>query len=109
MKDFKMSGTNMNQLLTDLQAVQKNLNNSYGIISNLMSRVEEEQAWEGKAKDTFWAYMGLLQQYHKCFADEEEDNNNPIKLAVDALNKLNTNVEDFYTDYLEYCNMEKIE
>lgn len=106
MKDFKMSGTNMNQLLTDLTAVQQGLNDSYELLSLLMSCIDTEQAWKGKAKDTFWAYMGLLEQYHASFTDNSE--NNPVKLAIDALKELEENVNNFYTDYQQYIDMEGI-
>ena len=107
MKDFKISGINMNQLLTDLTTIQQDLNDSYQALSLLITRVDTEQAWAGSAKDTFGAYMGLMDSYHKSFTENSE--NNPVKMAIDALTELVDNVNNFYTDYQQYCDLEGIE
>ncbi len=107
MKDFKISGANMNQLLTDLETIQQNFNDSYDALSLLMTRVDTEQAWEGEAKDAFEAYMRLLEQYHKCFTKNSE--NNPVQMAIDALTEAGENVDNYYTDYEQYIAMEDIE
>jgi len=107
MKDFQMSGTNMNRLLKDLETIRHDLNDSYELLTLFLTRVDTEKAWLGKAKNTFSAYMGLMQQYHACFTDYDKEN--PIQMAIDALTELEKNVDTFYENYLEYSNMEGIE
>lgn len=101
-----MSGANMNQLLTDLKSIQEELNTSYESLSGLLSRIESEQLWKGKEETTFLAYMGLMQQYHKCFTGKTGEN--PVQMAIDALKAHEERVNDFYTDFQEYKDMEGI-
>ena len=65
MQDFKMSGSNMNELLTNMKAIKERIDDSYDKLTLLMSRIESDKLWKGKEETTFMAYMGLMQQYHK--------------------------------------------
>ena len=67
MQDFKMSGSNMNELLTNMKAIKERIDDSYDELTLLMSRIESDKLWKGKEETTFMAYMGLMQQYHKSF------------------------------------------
>lgn len=70
MQDFKMSGANMNELLTKLKLIQEDIDDSYDTLSQLLARIESEKLWKGKEETTFLAYMELMQQYHKCFSNK---------------------------------------
>lgn len=107
MTDFKMSGENMNQLITDLKTVQQDLNDSYAALTSLKERINSEGAWSGKAKDAFSAYMELVDLYHKSFTDND-DNENPIAMAIKALLEAEDNVNNFYIDFPEYGKLEEI-
>lgn len=63
MQDFKMSGSNMNELLTNMKAIKERIDDSYDELTLLMSRIESDKLWKGKEETTFMAYMGLMQQY----------------------------------------------
>ena len=53
MQDFKMSGTNMNDLLTKLKSIQEDIDDSYDLLSQLLSRIEDDKLWKGKEETTF--------------------------------------------------------
>ena len=40
MQDFKMSGSNMNELLTNMKAIKERIDDSYDELTRLMSRIE---------------------------------------------------------------------
>lgn len=108
MADFKMSGENMNQLIADLKMVQQDLNDSYTALTSLKERISNDGEWEGRAKDAFGAYIELMDLYHKSFTDNE-DNENPIAMAIEALLEAEENVNNFYIDFPEYSKLEEIE
>ena len=60
MQDFKMSGSNMNELLTNMKAIKERIDDSYDELTRLMLRIESDELWKGKEKTTFMAYMGLM-------------------------------------------------
>ena len=64
MQDFKMSGSNMNELLTNMKAIKERIDDSYDELTRLMLRIERDELRKGKAKTPFLAYMELLKQYH---------------------------------------------
>lgn len=107
MKDFKISGINMNQLSKDLETLQQDIDDAYVLFETLMSRIKSEQEWEGRAKDAFAAYMGLLGQYHVSFSEKGEEN--PLEMARKALKQAEENVNNYYTDYTAYKDLETIE
>ena len=43
MQDFKMSGSNMDDLLTNLKAIKERVDDSYDALTQLMSRIESEK------------------------------------------------------------------
>lgn len=104
MQDFRISGREMNRLSEELKTVQENIDSSYKRISNLVEKVEDESKWSGKQKDTFLAYIKLMEEYHKSFTDNSEEN--PIKQALNGLKELDDHVEAFYTDFSEYKKVE---
>ena len=107
MQDFKMSGTNMNDLLTKLKSIQEDIDDSYDLLSQLLSRIEDDKLWKGKEETTFMAYMRLMQQYHESFSNNNGEN--PVQQAIDALEAHGERVDDFYTGFQEYKNMEGME
>ena len=48
MQDFKMSGGNMNELLTNMKAIKERIDDSYDELTRLMSRIESDKLWKGK-------------------------------------------------------------
>mgnify|MGYP000818822934 CR=1 FL=1 len=60
MQDFKMSGSNMNELLTNMKAIKERIDDSYDELTRLMSRIDSDELWEGKEKTTFMAYLSLI-------------------------------------------------
>ena len=59
MQDFKMSGSNMNELLTNMKAIKERIDDSYDELTLLMSRIESDKLWKGKEKTTFMAPMPI--------------------------------------------------
>ena len=55
MQDFKMSGSNMNELLTNMKAIKERIDDSYDELTRLMLRIESDELWKGKEKTTFMA------------------------------------------------------
>ena len=53
MQDFKMSGSNMNELLTNMKAIKERIDDSYDELTLLMSRIESDKLWKGKEETTF--------------------------------------------------------
>ena len=100
MQDFKMSGSNMNELLTNMKAIKERIDDSYDELTRLMLRIESDELWKGKEKTTFMAYMVLMQQYHKSFSKANDDN--PVQQAIDALKSHGDRVDDFYDEFQEY-------
>lgn len=99
----------MNRLLADLQGVKERMKSSYSRVEQLAGRIETQEEWKGKERDTFLVYLKLMQEYHKCFTDKcGKKRENPLKEAEDALKELETNVDNFYADFPEYRNIEKI-
>lgn len=104
MQDFRVSGREMNRLAEELKTVQENIDSSYERIANLVQRIDTEDKWKGKQRDTFLAYIELMEQYHRSFTDNSEEN--PIKQALEGLKELGENVDGFYTDFSEYKKVE---
>ena len=53
--------------------------------------------------------MREMEEYHSCFTDScGTKRENPLKEALDALKELETHVDNFYTEFQEYRNIEKI-
>ena len=107
MQDFQMSGASMDEMLGKLKTIQEDIDNSYEALSQLLARVESEQLWKGKQETAFLAYMELMRQYHKSFSNK--NGNNPVKQAIDALEAHGERVDDFYTGFKEYKDMEGME
>lgn len=107
MQDFKMSGANMNELLQKLKVIQEDIDASYDSLSQLLVRIDSDNLWKGKEETTFMAYMELMQQYHKSFSNQNADN--PVQQAIDALEAHGERVDDFYTGFQEYKDMEGME
>ena len=47
MQDFKMSGSNMNELLTNRKAIKERIDVTFVELSRLMSRIESDKLWKG--------------------------------------------------------------
>ena len=107
MQDFKMSGADMNELLMKLKLIKEDLDTSYDSLSRLLTGIESDGLWKGKEETTFMAYMELMQQYHKSFSKNNSEN--PVQQAIDALEAHGERVDDFYTGFQEYKNMEGME
>lgn len=107
MQDFKMSGSNMNELLTNMKAIKERIDDSYDELTRLMSRIESDKLWKGKEETTFMAYMGLMKQYHKSFSKANGDN--PVQQAIKALKSHGDRVDDFYDEFQEYKDMEDMQ
>lgn len=58
MQDFKMSGSNMNELLTNMKAIKERIDDSYDELTRLMLRIESDELWKGKEKTTLWHIWG---------------------------------------------------
>ena len=43
MQDFKMSGSNMNELLTNMKAIKERIDDSYDELTRLMLRIESDE------------------------------------------------------------------
>ena len=97
MQDFKMSGSNMNELLTNMKAIKERIDDSYDELTLLMSRIESDKLWKGKEETTFM-------EYHKSFSKANGDN--PVQQAIDALKSHGDRVDDFYDEFQEYKDME---
>ena len=54
MQDFKMSGSNMNELLTNMKAIKERIDDSYDELTRLMLRIESDELWKNLRK-TAWA------------------------------------------------------
>ena len=67
MQDFKMSGSNMNELLTNMKAIKERIDDSYDELTRLMSRIESDKLWKGKEETTFMAYMGRCNNIIRVF------------------------------------------
>ena len=107
MQDFKMSGSNMNELLTNMKAIKERIDDSYDELTRLMLRIESDELWKGKEKTTFMAYMGLMQQYHKSFSKANGDNK--VQQDIDELKYNGERVDDFYDEFQEYKDMEDMQ
>ena len=46
MQDFKMSGSNMNELLTNMKAIKERIDDSYDELTRLMLRIESDELWK---------------------------------------------------------------
>ncbi len=109
METVKVSGTDMNVLMKDLQNIQEKMESSYQKVKHLRERIENQEEWKGKERDSFLTYFKLMEEYHRCFTDScGKKRENPLKEAMDALKELETHVDNFYTEFQEYRNIEKI-
>lgn len=104
MQDFRIAGREMNRLTEELKTVQENMESSYKRIASLVQRVEGEGKWSGEQQKKFLAYLELMEQYHKCFTKNSDEN--PLQQAIDGLQELEKHVEAFYTDFTEYKKVE---
>ena len=107
MQDFKMSGSNMNELLTNMKAIKERIDDSYDELTRLMSRIESDKLWKGKEETTFMAYMGLMKQYNKRISKANGDNT--VQQAIEALKSHGDRVDDFYDEFQEYKDMEDMQ
>lgn len=107
MQDFKMSGASMNEIQAKLKLVQEEIDASYDALSQLLSSIESEKQWKGKQETAFMAYMGLMQQYHKSFSNKNGEN--PVQQAIDGLEAHGTRVDEFYSGFQEYKDVEGME
>ena len=57
MQDFKMSGSNMNELLTNMKAIKERIDDSYDELTRLMSRIVMNCGRE-KRKLLLWHIWG---------------------------------------------------
>lgn len=58
MQDFKMSGSNMNELLTNMKAIKERIDDSYDELTRLMLRIESDELWKEKRKLLLWHIWG---------------------------------------------------
>ena len=58
MQDFKMSGSNMNELLTNMKAIKERIDDSYDELTRLMSRIESDNCGREKRKLLLWHIWG---------------------------------------------------
>lgn len=58
MQDFKMSGSNMNELLTNMKAIKERIDDSYDELTLLMSRIESDKLWKGERRNYFYGIYG---------------------------------------------------
>ena len=109
METVKVSGTDMNVLMKDLQNIQEKMESSYQKVKHLRERIENQEEWKGKERDSFLTYFKLMEEYHRCFTDScGKKRENALKEAMVALKELETHVDNFYTEFQEYRNIEKI-
>ena len=83
MQDFRIAGREMNRLTEELKTVQENMESSYKRIASLVQRVGGEGKWSGEQQKKFLAYLELMEQYHKCFTQNSDEN--PLQQAIDGL------------------------
>lgn len=103
---FQMTGSKMTELKTQLEEVKDKIDKSYSTIEKMRSAMISENEWSGEAANTFICFSGLLEQYHKDFASSSS--NSPVKLALEALEQNEQQVDDFYTSFTEYNSIEGI-
>lgn len=104
MQDFRISGKEMNRLTEELKTIQENMESSYNRIASLVQRVEGDGKWSGEQQKKFLAYIKLMEEYHKCFTNNNAEN--PLQQAIDGLKELEEHVEAFYMDFTEYKKVE---
>lgn len=109
MEKFKLGGEDMNQLLADLKKAQEKMESAYEKVKQLEEQIEGEGAWKGKERDTFLTYFRLMKEYHKCFTHSgQKSRGNPMQEAVEALEELGVNADNFYADFSEYRKINNI-
>lgn len=106
MQDFKVSDVAMNEVLEKLKSIQEDIDDAYDLLTQLMGRMDTDNLWKGEQKDTFMVYMQLMQEYHKCFSKKNGDN--PVQQAIDAFEAHGKRIDDFYTGFEEYKELEGI-
>lgn len=105
MSDFaKCNGSEFSLLQNDLISVQTLLQDAYNRVSKLQASINQGD-WTGKSKVAMQAYLDLLLQYHGAFIGKQS---NPVQEAVNALNELIKNLENFYDQCKVYQDLEKL-
>lgn len=104
---YKCNGAGMQSILDKMKEIQTYLEDAYAYGEEVYKSVESQAllSWSGASRDVFYAFMDLLIQYHAAFLKDEEG---AVICAVEELEKHQTNLENFYTDFCEYQSMGEI-
>lgn len=106
MGDFKVNIDKMDEIVTKLKTIQADMDNSYNMMSKLMTNIETEKKWNGQAQKEFLAFMRLMQMYHKEFTSELDDN--CVEGAISTISSFIEKVTTFEQDNVEFGKMKGI-
>lgn len=105
MENFKADEECMNQLLNIVSQMDSELADAHGRLKKLLSDIEGSNSWKGKSRDTFMAYMGLMEQYHASLAFG--GSTQPVNQAVEALKGFMAQTDTFYAEFGSYKTLEE--
>lgn len=102
---FKCDGLKMQELLEKMKNLEEILADSYQNAVVVKDQIESKTNWDGDSQLCMCAFMDLLTQYHKDFIRGDKA---PIPSAIKQLEKLQSNLDVFYENWVEYQELKKI-
>ena len=92
----------MDSIKTHLVNAQSYMNQAYSDALALQKEIVSKEDWTGNSELVAEGFLDILVQYQKAFYGAE----NPQAEAISALNELDTNLDNFFSDFEDYVALE---
>ena len=92
----------MDSIKDNLVQAQSYMDQAYSQALQLQKEIVSKEDWTGKSELVAEGFLDILVQYQKAFYGVQ----NPQAQAIVALNELDTNLENFFSTWEDYLNLE---
>ena len=99
---FKCDGEKMDSIKKNLENAQSYLDLVYSQAITLQKEINAKEDWTGNAELVAEGFLDILVQYQTEFYGEE----NPQKEAISALEELDTNLDNFFSEWGDYTALQ---
>lgn len=99
---FKCDGISMGAVKKELADARVSMMKAYFAGLKLQEEIKGKQYWTGKTQMVAEAFLDILIQYQTALHGPDA----PQAEAIEALNELDKNLEDYYESWKEYQDLE---
>lgn len=103
-KTYLFNGTQMALIKDKMTKIQKILEKANTDGNRIKAQVDAKTHWKGDAQKTMAGFLDILMQYNHGLVNDKE----PVVLAEESLKEFLENLENFYENWDEWKELDRI-